>query len=72
LAVIPNSETTSLRYIWYDNSIESGVYYKYRIQENVANGDFIESKEPVICVFEDIFLTCGDRQLKIQFNPSVS
>ena len=72
LAVIPNSEAISLRYIWYDNSIESGVYYKYRIQENVANGNFIESKKPVICVFEDIFLTCGDRQLKIQFNPSIS
>jgi len=25
-----------------------------------------------MCLFEDIFLTQGDRQLKVQFNPTVS
>lgn len=72
LAIIPHSESNSLRYVWYDNSIESGVYYKYRIQQDKANGKYIENEEPIICTFEDIFLTCGDRQLKIKFNPSVS
>lgn len=72
LAIIPNSTSASLRYIWYDTSIESGIYYKYRIQQNEANGKYIENEDPIICVFEDIFLTCGDRQLKIKFNPSIS
>ena len=74
LAVIPNSDTNSraLRYTWYDDSIESGVYYKYRVQENRENGKYQENVQPIICLFEDIFLTGGSRQLKIQFNPSIS
>lgn len=66
------SDSNSSRYIWYDNSIESGVYYKYRIQQNKENGKYVETEDPIICVFEDIFLTCGDRQLKVQFNPVIS
>jgi hypothetical protein len=29
-------------------------------------------EEPICCSFDDIFLTSGDRQLKIKFNPGVS
>ena len=29
-------------------------------------------KKPVMCVFDHIFLTGEDKQLKIEFNPSIS
>jgi hypothetical protein len=29
-------------------------------------------QEPICCYFEDIFLTSGDKQLKIKFNPSIT
>ena len=62
------------RHIWYDTSIESGVWYKYRVQQvnDVGVGKTEDTKQPVICLFEDIFLTQGERQLKIQFNPAIS
>lgn len=62
-------------YIWYDTTIESGVWYKYLIQQKTDDGRLncaIESEEPVMCLFEDIFLTQGNKQLKIKFNPSIS
>ena len=62
-------------YVWYDTTIESGIWYKYLIQQKTRDGRLncaIESEEPVICVFEDIFLTQGDRQLKIKFNPTIT
>lgn len=60
-------------YLWYDTSIQSGIWYKYRIQEETTNGAAISQiSQPIMCLFEDIFLTHGNKQLKIQFNPSVS
>ena len=60
------------QYLWYDTTIESGIWYKYRIQQVAENGKVSVAQQPVMCVFEDIFLTNNDRQLKIQFNPTVS
>ena len=59
-------------FVWYDTSIENGVWYMYRIQQNTNGGKKIDSPQPLMCVFEDIFLTTGSKQLKIQFNPNIS
>lgn len=72
IAKIPHAEKKSLRYTWYDTSIESGTYYKYRIQEDTEGGKYVNSDDFILCAFEDIFLTSGDKQLKVQFNPSVT
>lgn len=61
--------------IWYDRTVESGVWYKYSLQQRNLQGfrsNFIEYQTPIMCVFEDIFLTAGDKQLKIRFNPQVN
>lgn len=70
LKTIINSN--SIQYLWYDTTIESGIWYKYRIQENAENAKISQISQPIICVFEDIFLTQGNKQLKVQFNPVVS
>lgn len=62
----------NIQHLWYDTSIESGVWYKYRVQEDAENAKMSNIESPIMCVFEDIFLTQNDAQLKIQFNPEVS
>lgn len=66
------SHNRDLEHLWYDTSIESGIWYKYRIQQTEENERISEISQPVMCLFEDAFLTQGNKQLKIQFNPSVS
>lgn len=66
------THNNNIKHLWYDTTIESGIWYKYRIQQDAENGKISEISEPVMCLFEDIFLTEGEKQLKIQFNPSVS
>lgn len=66
---------TQLNYSWYDSTIKSGVWYKYCAQRRNAKGDrgtIIQIEEPVICRFEDIFLTRKDKQLKVRFNPTLT
>ena len=56
-------------------TIESDIWYKYSVQkvnESNQRGMYKEIKKPILVSFEDIFLTTGDRQLKIRFNPTVS
>lgn len=57
-----------------DMTIESGVWYKYYIQKRskgvAASTKYI--KTPLMIIFDDMFLTTKDRQLKIKFNPTVS
>lgn len=60
------------QHLWYDTTIESGVWYKYRIQEIAENARISNAGQPVMCVFNDMFLTSRDKQLKLQFNPTVS
>lgn len=60
---------------WYDYTIESGIWYKYAIQGVDTNGyrsPMIPFDEPVMMVLEHMYLTSQDRQLKIEFNPSIS
>jgi len=35
-------------------------------------GPIIQIKKPVMCLFDDMFLTKDECQLKIQFNPSLN
>lgn len=64
----------SKEYKWYDMTIESGIWYKYCVQERDSEGNrsaIVQSYKPVICNFEHIFLMGDNRQLKIQFNPNI-
>ena len=68
-------DNTLLDYTWYDYTIESGVWYKYAAQRRSSTGGrgvIIKFKKPIMALFEDMFLTGQDRQLKIEFNPTVS
>ena len=61
--------------IWYDNTVESGIWYKYCAQRRNRFGDrglVIMTKDPVMVTLHDMFLTRADQQLKIQFRPQVN
>ena len=58
-----------------DTTIESGVWYKYYLQKRSSNSTKASVKyikTPLMVIFDDMFLTTKDRQLKIKFNPTVS
>lgn len=60
---------------WYDETIQSGVWYKYALQlVNINNnrGYIKVNEKPFIINFDDIYLTTKDRQLKIKFDPNIS
>ena len=66
---------TTLKLEWRDYTVESGVWYKYavsKVDEYNFRSVSIESKKPVMALFEDIFLTTKDQQLKIRFDPQVN
>ena len=66
---------TKLDYIWYDNTVQSGTWYKYCAQKRNAigmRGPIIQIDKPVMCLLDDIFLTKDGNQIKIQFNPSLN
>ena len=61
--------------IFDDRTIESGVWYKYNFQvidKSGARSRFIDESiykpSPLMIVFDDVFLTAGDKQLKITLN----
>ena len=61
--------------IFDDRTIESGVWYKYNFQvidKSGAHSRFIDESiykpSPLMIVFNDVFLTAGDKQLKITLN----
>lgn len=67
---------TILDYTWTDYTIKSGVYYKYIVQKRTSSGSrgvaVHAENEPFMMLFDDMYLTGGDAQLKIRFDPSVS
>ena len=68
-------EKRPLNFSFYDSTIESGVWYKYGIQKRNSFGDrgvLIQLLEPVMCIFQHIFISDKNRQLKIKFNPSLN
>lgn len=69
------SNATAVKDTFYDTTIKSGVFYKYYVQkvnEKGERGLIKMAKNPVMIVFDDMFLTSKDKQLKIKFNPTVS
>lgn len=61
--------------IFDDRTIESGVWYKYNFQvvdKSGARSRFIDESiynpSPLMIVFNDVFLTAGNKQLKITLN----
>jgi len=60
---------------WYDYTVENGIWYRYGVQgmsSNQTRTQMVMIEEPLLLNFEHIFLTSGDRQLKLEFNPSLS
>ena len=60
---------------WYDYTVECGILYLYGIQgvdTSCGRTPMVTFNHPVMINFEDIFLTSGDKQLKIKFNPSLT
>lgn len=62
------------KFICNDYSVSQGVSYIYALQAYNTQGIY-STKQKTDCIeadFEDMFLSDGDRQLKIKFNPKVS
>lgn len=64
---------------FYDTTIESGIWYKYGLQMRGtdSNGRLVRTNmrsidKPVMCIFDNIFLTTKNKQLKIKFNPTIN
>lgn len=69
------NDESAIKLTWYDMTVESDIWYKYcvqKINDQGQRGMYKELKNPILVSFEDMFLTVGDRQLRIEFNPSVS
>lgn len=67
--------TENLEFLWYDYTIESGVWYKYCIQKRDRNGNrgiITSSADAAMIVFDDMFLSADGQQIKIKFNPQIS
>ena len=64
----------NIKEVFNDTTIESGIWYKYYIQKRgtgtAASVKYI--KTPLMVIFDDMFLTTKDKQLKIRFNPTLS
>ena len=68
-------EVTNVKEEFKDTTIKSGIWYKYYIQRIAANGNRGEASNPtkaIMTIFDDMFLTTKDKQLKLQFDPSIS
>lgn len=69
-------ENSKLDYTWYDYTIKSGIYYKYIAQRRSSIGNrgiaIHAAGEPFMMLFDDMYLTGGDGQLNIRFDPSIS
>lgn len=60
---------------WQDLSIENGVWYKYCLCIVDLNYTTLYTPiytEPVLCIFEDIFLINDNIQLRLKFNPAIT
>ena len=74
LKIYKYTGATTIKETFNDMTIESGVWYKYYLQKR-SNGIAASTKyikTPIMVIFDDMFLTTKDRQLKIKFNPTVS
>ena len=69
-------ENKKLDYTWTDYTIKSGIYYKYIAQKRTSLGNrglaIHAKKEPFMILFDSMYLTGEEGQLKIRFDPSVN
>lgn len=68
-------EAGTIKYEWSDYTVENGIWYLYGIQgidSQMARTQMVMIPESLMLNFEHIFLTSGDKQLKIEFNPSLT
>lgn len=68
-------DSKALNLVWYDYSIESGIWYKYSAQRRNsvgARGVSITTDEPVCLNYDYCFLVGDDKQLKLKYNTQVS
>lgn len=66
-SIVWETITNNFSNSFIDKTIEQGVSYYYAVGDNTS---YIYNS--TICDFEDIFLSDGQRQLRIRFNPKVS
>lgn len=71
------SGVTNYLYDWVDQTIESGVLYKYALLETYLDNsnevNYLKTYNKVLMiVLDDIYLDMAGQQLKVQFNPQVS
>lgn len=60
-------------YDWVDQTVESGVLYKYALLESYNNVSYLKTYSKVLMiVLDDMYLDIAEQQLKVQFNPQVS
>lgn len=65
----------SIYYTWIDNTVKSGVWYKYSVSivdQFDVRGVPLETEEPVIIFFENVFLNSDDRSFKVCFNHKIN
>lgn len=64
-----------INFSWVDYTIESGVLYKYAIQgvdEDGLKSEMVIQNEPILLLFNYIYLDGEDKQLKISLNPQIN
>lgn len=69
------AEGKELDYTWYDYTVESGVWYRYCAQQCNSKGDrgaVITIRYPIMVIFDDMFLTRSDMQIRLRYDPSIS
>lgn len=65
----------NINFVWYDITVQSGVWYKYAAQKKLgagSRGAITEMEEPVLAYFEDMFLIANNQQARIRYNQQVS
>ena len=70
-----NDDANSHEFIWKDLSIEQGIEYEYAIQQYSTTNNRYSVKmrsTSIVPDFEHIFISDGERQLRLAFNPQIS
>jgi len=68
---------TNYLYDWTDQTVESGVLYKYALLETYTSNNnevsyWKDYNKILMIVLDDMYLDVAGQQLKVQFNPQVS
>lgn len=66
---------TILNFVWWDNTVEGGLLYKYCVQKRTslgARGMAVITEGNVLADFEHTYLVSKNRQLNLKLDPVVS